>query len=85
MAILHQNRENFLELATDYRNNGFFREALGVLELALNAGDKSLSSHPILLYHAADLNEKLGNAKSGKPALYFCQPGIYRLCIPISF
>lgn len=60
-SLLNHNRENYLELASDYINNGLFRDALEVVDLALNSEAAELRTYPILHYYAAWLNEKLGD------------------------
>jgi tetratricopeptide (TPR) repeat protein len=59
--LLNHHRENYLELASDYFNNGLYREAAEVVELALKSDQPSLRSYPILHYYAAWLHEKLGD------------------------
>jgi tetratricopeptide (TPR) repeat protein len=58
--LLNDNKENYLELTTEYLNSGFFEEALGVLEFALTSENSSLHSYPLLHYYYAYLNEILG-------------------------
>ena len=60
-ALLNDNRENYLELMTDYSNAGLYNEATKVAEIALNASNDALSSYPILHYFYAFLNERSGN------------------------
>jgi tetratricopeptide (TPR) repeat protein len=60
-TLLNQNKENYLELASDYFNHGLYQEALTVVTLALNSNSSALRSYPILHYYAAWLNEKLGD------------------------
>ncbi|MFH0758208.1 MAG: DUF5107 domain-containing protein [Bacteroidota bacterium] len=63
-SMLNHNRENYLELVTDYLNSGLYHEAEGVVEIALSAEEREVSAYPILLYYAAFLHEKLGNDKA---------------------
>jgi tetratricopeptide (TPR) repeat protein len=65
-ALMNHNRENYLELATDYLDNGLYKEAAGVLDLALESDHPSLNSYPILLYYAGWLSEKLGDKESAR-------------------
>ncbi len=62
--LMNGNRENYLELSTDYSNAGLFREALEVVEMALDSENKAIASYPILHYHAGYLNEQLGNGEA---------------------
>jgi len=59
--LLNNNRENYLELASDYMNHGLYREAAQVVGMALQSDQPSLRSYPILHYYAAWLNKKLGD------------------------
>ena len=59
--LLNNNKENYLELASDYFNNGLYKQALEVVDLALNSDHPTLRSYPILHYYAGWLNEKLGD------------------------
>ncbi|MCK5066786.1 MAG: DUF5107 domain-containing protein, partial [Bacteroidales bacterium] len=61
VALLNNNKENYLELASDYFNNGFYKEASEVVEIALNSDHELLRSYPILHYYAAWLSEKRGD------------------------
>ncbi|MCK4745800.1 MAG: DUF5107 domain-containing protein [Bacteroidales bacterium] len=61
VKLLNDNKENYLELACDYLNSGFYNEASGVLEIALKSKNDELNSYPILHYYYAYLNEKLGD------------------------
>jgi len=61
MTLLNQNKENYLELASDYFNNGLYKEALEVVDLALNSDHPTLRSYPIIHYYAGWLNERLGD------------------------
>jgi tetratricopeptide (TPR) repeat protein len=62
-SLMNDNKENYLELATEYFNTGLFKEAAGVVDLALKSTNTSLQTYPILLYYGAWLKEKLGEEK----------------------
>lgn len=60
LKLLNDNKENYLELASEYLRAGLHLEALGVLELAISSGNASLRSYPMIHYYCAYLNEILG-------------------------
>jgi len=59
--LLNNNKENYLELSADYFNNGLYRDALEVVNQAMNCASATVRTYPILHYYAAWLNEKLGD------------------------
>ncbi len=63
VSLLRDFPDSYLELATSYMNSGLYKDAEGLLHLALQSEDDFLRNYPMIHYYLGYLKEKAGNLK----------------------
>ena len=77
--LMRDDDNNYLELSIDYMSSGFYREALGVLDILLSEKGADRCS-PLLSYHSSWLMYKLEDPKFKKAFQYaaeLCPDGCF--------
>jgi tetratricopeptide (TPR) repeat protein len=64
--LLRDYPENYLELAVDYMNSGFWQEARQLLQMAKVSGKPGLSDYPTIHYYLGYLHHLRGNVQAAQ-------------------
>ncbi len=64
--LLRDYPENYLELAVDYMNSGFWQEARQILQIAKTSGKSGLSDYPTIHYYSGYLHHLKGNVQAAQ-------------------
>lgn len=65
-SLLRDYPENYLELAVDYLNSGFWQEARQLLQMANASGKPGLSDYPTIHYYLGYLFHLKGNVQAAR-------------------